>query len=385
MSNLLIDEYPLLVLPTLARKIGLKEAIVLQQFHYWLEHNKQKNINFYKNKYWTFSTYKKWADEFFFLGERTVRTTILNLEKLGLLVTGNFNKFGYDQTKWYTIDYNALSRIKEQPLQKRKSNNPTGKTKNKATKNKANEVIPIGKTCPIENAKPAKSHNAKSAKPIQDINPEIKKKRLNNNNNNNNITLSTQGTKKASNVNNKSTSSFVQKSTKANVKVESKGQSKIEQMRPAIVEPEFKDSDYVPEEYNGFSGIKTKKKGLATKKKKPVQKHSSHFLSALEALEKEYPRLVKFHKRNGGFSKQLIEAIDVLLEFEFVPVDFVRWYLEVKKAKFLGWAYATAGSFLSEYDAYKNGPIKSEEKKKPFTKKQQKQRLKATMKLLKGG
>ena len=35
MSKLLINEHPLQVLPSLATKIGLNEAIVLQQIHYW--------------------------------------------------------------------------------------------------------------------------------------------------------------------------------------------------------------------------------------------------------------------------------------------------------------------------------------------------------------
>jgi len=34
MSNLLIQEVPLMVLPTLATKIGLNEAMFLQQLHY---------------------------------------------------------------------------------------------------------------------------------------------------------------------------------------------------------------------------------------------------------------------------------------------------------------------------------------------------------------
>lgn len=35
-AQLLINEPPLQVLPTLAKTIGLNEAIVLQQVHYWL-------------------------------------------------------------------------------------------------------------------------------------------------------------------------------------------------------------------------------------------------------------------------------------------------------------------------------------------------------------
>lgn len=35
--GLLLNEYPLLLSPTLACKIGVNEALILQQLHYWLE------------------------------------------------------------------------------------------------------------------------------------------------------------------------------------------------------------------------------------------------------------------------------------------------------------------------------------------------------------
>ncbi|HDE3362621.1 TPA: DnaD domain protein, partial [Staphylococcus aureus] len=40
MNKLLIDDYPIQVLPKLAELIGLNEAIVLQQIHYWLNNSK---------------------------------------------------------------------------------------------------------------------------------------------------------------------------------------------------------------------------------------------------------------------------------------------------------------------------------------------------------
>ncbi len=42
MNNLLLDEHPLLVMPKLATLIGLNEAIVLQQVHYWLIGKEQR-------------------------------------------------------------------------------------------------------------------------------------------------------------------------------------------------------------------------------------------------------------------------------------------------------------------------------------------------------
>ena len=47
-SNLLFKEEPLVVNRLAAKVLGLNEAIVIQQIHYWLEINRkaQKNENF---------------------------------------------------------------------------------------------------------------------------------------------------------------------------------------------------------------------------------------------------------------------------------------------------------------------------------------------------
>jgi hypothetical protein len=42
MSRLLINESPIMIIPSLAAKIGLNEAVVLQQIHYWLGISKHK-------------------------------------------------------------------------------------------------------------------------------------------------------------------------------------------------------------------------------------------------------------------------------------------------------------------------------------------------------
>ncbi|MCT3390353.1 replication protein [Lentilactobacillus hilgardii] len=104
MSNLLISEPPLQVLPSLAVKVGLNEAIVLQQFHYWLQ--RSKNIR--DGNRWIYNSYKEWNKQFPFFSERTLRRAINSLEKQGYIVTGNYNKAGFDNTKWYRINYEKL-------------------------------------------------------------------------------------------------------------------------------------------------------------------------------------------------------------------------------------------------------------------------------------
>ncbi|MDS3840603.1 DnaD domain protein [Staphylococcus hominis] len=113
MNNLLIDDYPILVLPKLATEIGLNEAIVLQQMHYWI--NKSNHIH--DNKRWIYNSYKEWEQHFPFWSNATIRRTISSLEKQELVLVGNYNKAGFDKTKWYSINYSTLEGVSKRVAQ----------------------------------------------------------------------------------------------------------------------------------------------------------------------------------------------------------------------------------------------------------------------------
>ena len=113
MSNLLINEPPLMVIPTLAAKIGLNEAIILQQIHYWLD--PRGNKNFKDGRYWVYNSYKDWKKQFPFWAERTLQRTILSLEKLALLISHQLKINQGDSTKWYSINYEELAKISGSP------------------------------------------------------------------------------------------------------------------------------------------------------------------------------------------------------------------------------------------------------------------------------
>lgn len=113
MSNLLIDDYPILVLPKLATEIGLNEAIILQQMHYWI--NKSNHIH--DNKRWIYNSYKEWEQHFPFWSNATIRRTISSLEKQELVLVGNYNKAGFDKTKWYSINYSTLEGVSKRVAQ----------------------------------------------------------------------------------------------------------------------------------------------------------------------------------------------------------------------------------------------------------------------------
>ena len=104
-ASLLISEPPLQVLPSLAVKCGLNEAIVLQQVHYWLI----RSTNIKDGYKWVYNSYPKWqSDNFPFWSIPTIKRAFTKLEKQGYLISSNYNKAGFDKTKWYRINYQKL-------------------------------------------------------------------------------------------------------------------------------------------------------------------------------------------------------------------------------------------------------------------------------------
>lgn len=101
--SLLFNFRPLVVNPGLASKIGLNEAIVLQQIKYWtietdagVEH---------KGLRWVYNTHEQWAEQFPFWSVDTVKRTLSSLVKQGLVFVEKLNKVKHDQTNYYAINH----------------------------------------------------------------------------------------------------------------------------------------------------------------------------------------------------------------------------------------------------------------------------------------
>jgi hypothetical protein len=107
------DDIPLLIPTNIASLIGLNEAIVLQQVHYWITKNGELDrvLNYKEDCWWTYNTYEQWQVQFPFWSTRTIQRIFRNLEKTGLIIAKQFDKSKWKQHKWYTIDYGALYRM----------------------------------------------------------------------------------------------------------------------------------------------------------------------------------------------------------------------------------------------------------------------------------
>jgi len=108
-SHLLINEPALQVLPSLALALGLEEAIILQQLHYWLNNPKSEGrIDANGNK-WVYNTYAEWQeDNFPFWSEDKIKRIFLKLEEQKVVISRQLDAKMRDMTKFYRIDYDVL-------------------------------------------------------------------------------------------------------------------------------------------------------------------------------------------------------------------------------------------------------------------------------------
>jgi len=82
---------------------GVDEAIVINNFQFWIIKNKASGKHFYDGSTWTFNSVKSLGAIFPFWSAKQIRRVMNSLLSKGILVAGNFNKKGYDRTIWYSF------------------------------------------------------------------------------------------------------------------------------------------------------------------------------------------------------------------------------------------------------------------------------------------
>lgn len=107
----ILNLHPLVLDKELAVVLGLNEALILQQVHYWIEINKKNNRNFHEGRYWTYNTIDEWHEEFPFWSNSTIKRTFKRLRDMNLIIVDNFNVYQMDRTLWYTINYEELEKM----------------------------------------------------------------------------------------------------------------------------------------------------------------------------------------------------------------------------------------------------------------------------------
>ncbi len=104
----MIDETPIVFQPTLAKLIGLPEAIVLQTLKYWCGQKRCGKV--VDDERWIFNTLEQWREfSFPFWSTRTIGEVFRTLESMGLVKSKQFDLQAGKAMKYYTISQSALT------------------------------------------------------------------------------------------------------------------------------------------------------------------------------------------------------------------------------------------------------------------------------------
>jgi hypothetical protein len=86
-----------------AAMVGVPAAAIAYNIQHWCEKNAANDAHCYEDRHWTYNSVSAFKELFPYLSAKQIRTALDKLESAGLIVSGNFNKQGRDQTKWYSF------------------------------------------------------------------------------------------------------------------------------------------------------------------------------------------------------------------------------------------------------------------------------------------
>ncbi|KNA27981.1 transcriptional regulator [Pantoea ananatis] len=144
--SLLLKVKPLVVSPELASRIGLNEAIVLQQICYWLE-DTTSGVE-YDGKRWVYNTIDEWTNQFPFWSSDTVKRALTSLKKRDLIFVEQLKKTQHDRTNYYAINHANPLLTDEGNLHSSKNANCTNRMGQPAPIEQGNMPSSIGANCP---------------------------------------------------------------------------------------------------------------------------------------------------------------------------------------------------------------------------------------------
>ncbi|RAR75072.1 putative phage protein (TIGR02220 family) [Pantoea ananatis] len=144
--SLLLKVKPLVVSPELASRIGLNEAIVLQQICYWLE-DTTSGVE-YDGKRWVYNTIDEWSNQFPFWSSDTVKRALTSLKKRDLIFVEQLKKTQHDRTNYYAINHANPLLTDEGNLHSSKNANCTNRMGHPAPIEQGNMPSSIGANCP---------------------------------------------------------------------------------------------------------------------------------------------------------------------------------------------------------------------------------------------
>lgn len=86
-----------------ACRYGQEEAVIIQNFRFWITHNRANRAHQHDGRTWTYNSIQAFSELFPYWTKRQISRIMDSLITAGVLVTGNYNKDGRDRTIWYAF------------------------------------------------------------------------------------------------------------------------------------------------------------------------------------------------------------------------------------------------------------------------------------------
>jgi hypothetical protein len=146
------DNHTLRLNRDLAKEIGRNQSIVFLQLDFLIA----VSNHVIDGRRWTYQSITDLEESFPFWKRSTINRAILSLVEQGLITVSNFNKAKYDKTRWFSINLEAVLKLKsvsvkeESTLEIGSTQNETGSTQNESRKTQDGTTIPktTSKTTP---------------------------------------------------------------------------------------------------------------------------------------------------------------------------------------------------------------------------------------------
>lgn len=87
----------------IAMKYGVKEAIIIRMFQFWIIKNKANNRHYYDGRTWTYNSIPALQKLFPFWSGPQIKRIIKKLEQKKVIMKANYNSSQYDRTAWYAF------------------------------------------------------------------------------------------------------------------------------------------------------------------------------------------------------------------------------------------------------------------------------------------
>ena len=92
----------------IANEYGVEKAIIVENIAFWVKKNSVNSKHFHDGKNWTYNSAKAFSELFPYWNTKKINRLLNDLVKDGALISGNYNKVRFDQTKWYTIAKDSI-------------------------------------------------------------------------------------------------------------------------------------------------------------------------------------------------------------------------------------------------------------------------------------